>query len=171
MITAGLDVGRTTDATVLMALRHLELVDALVIENKPFPEQFRLLGDRLRRHNPAAVAVDATGVGKAVADQLVVDGWPVIPYVIGSAGHLELFGLLRRTLHRPGFSVSRDCPHRARIRDELRQLGVGYTPRGQVHVAARSGHDDCCFALALALLAREHLRRGPHGPQAHPGPP
>jgi hypothetical protein len=164
---AGLDVGRKVDRTALLVLDELRLVDCLLLEKMNFPRQLVALGDRLRRHSPLQrVAVDATGVGLPVADVLAYHGFPVLAVHIGSgmASHARLFGGLREAINGGDFSVAPDCPHRTLIKDELKALTGSYTPSGRgVHIAARQGHDDLAFALALAV----HARRAGHGTQAH----
>jgi hypothetical protein len=170
VITAGLDVGRRHDRTALLVLDGLRLVDCLMLADMPLPAQCRAVGDRLRscRHL-RMVAVDATGLGQGAADQLAADGWPVLPVTIGAgaASHTRLFGRLREVINSGHFSVAPECPHRALIRDELRNLSGSYTPRGRVRVAARQGHDDLAFGLALAVLAWSIA----HGTQTDAGAP
>jgi hypothetical protein len=136
-----------------------------------FPRQLVALGDRLRRHSPIQrVAVDATGVGLPVADHLSYHGFQVLPVSIGSgaASHFELFSDLRWAINSGHFSVAPGCPHRMLIKDELKALAGSYTPSGRgIHIAARRGHDDLAFGLALAV----HARRVERGTQADTGAP
>jgi hypothetical protein len=115
------------------------------------------------------VAVDATGLGQGAADQLAADGWPVLPVTIGAGAgsHTALFGRLREVINSGRFSVAPECPHRGLIRDELKELSGSYTPTGRVRVAARRGHDDLAFGLALAVLAWSTA----HGTQTDAGAP
>src|SRR3954471_24488681 len=127
-----------------------------MLENLPLPAQCRAVGDRLRLHRHLRmVAVDATGLGQGAADQLAADGWPVLPVTIGAGAgtHARLFGGLREAINSGRFSVAPECPHKALICGELKNLTGSYTPRGRIRVAARQGHDDLAFGLALAVLA------------------
>jgi hypothetical protein len=160
---AGIDVGRRVDRTAMAVLDDLRLVDVLVLSGVPFARQYQLLGDRLRHHGPHAVAVDSTGMGGPVAEQLEGQGWPVVPVSIGGAGaasHFELFSRLRWVINSGHFSVAKDCPWRGLMRDELKALRGSLTPvRARLRVEAAAGHhDDLAFALALAVLARDRAR-------------
>ena len=71
----GVDIGRAHDLTAIAELAavgpELRLVDLETIERAPFAEQRELLWSRLSRPSVRGVAIDATGIGAQLAEELI----------------------------------------------------------------------------------------------------
>jgi hypothetical protein len=172
--TAGLDVGRKRDRSVLTFLDGPELHHIVKFEGMPFEEQADIVA-YAAGVNRAAVYVDNTGLGVGMVDLLRSRGVRVVPVDINSGrftirpnggvsvGHDVLFGIVRAFITGPEFRVRPACPYNADLKDELKQLVGTYTGTGKLHAAARHGHDDFAFSFALAVLNHVLTRGRRHG--------
>jgi hypothetical protein len=163
MFTAGLDVGRKRDRSVLTFLDGPELHHIVKLENTPFEEQADIIAYAVGV-NKSVVYVDNGGMGVAMVDLLRSRGARVVPVDITSGGltirpsggisvgHEVLFGLVRTFISEPDFRINPSCPYIVDLKDELKQLAGTFTSRRKLHAAARHGHDDFAFSFALAVL-------------------
>ncbi len=191
----GLDVGQVNDPTALVVLdrtaggydlRHLErllgqpypkvvshvagLMNRL---DTTFPRSRIEITDGLYKEEPVALlAVDATGVGKAVVDMLREADMPVrlIPVTVTS-GHdvngdartgfrvpkRDLVGCAQVLLQSRRLRIARELPLADTLVQELSTFKVKITAAANETFEAwhESQHDDLVFALALACWLGE----------------
>jgi hypothetical protein len=165
----GADIGQAVDPSAIavlegFAVRHVERV--------PLGTPYPVVADRIAAVAGAAganlahdagsipIAIDATGVGRAVVDLLRERGLEPIAVTLTSGRHVRRSGsnitIPRATFLQPlvaavetGRLRVAPCPHAAALVDELaalRQQGAdAIQGRGAGH------HADLCSALALAL--------------------
>jgi hypothetical protein len=115
---------------------------------------------------PAAMLVDATGVGRPVVDMLRDRGLPVEAVIItggneptstGSEHHVpkrDLASALQVLIQTDRIKVSREMPEGEAFASELGNFGTLISPSGHDSYAARgSGHDDTVIAAVLLAWA------------------
>jgi hypothetical protein len=163
----GADIGQAVDPS---AIAVLEGFDVRHVERVPLGTSYPGVADRIAAvakactdigtATPATIAVDATGVGRAVVDLLRERGFEAIAVTLTSGHHVRRSGssisIPRSSFMQPLVAAIEQgrlrvapCPHTAALVDELaalRQHGAGAIQgRGAGH------HADLCIAVALAL--------------------
>ena len=97
MIVIGADLGQAQDPTALAVaevhtpeihVRHLERIPL----GTPYPKVVERIGDLVDQLPGAALVVDATGVGRAVLDQMRESGLEPIPVTITGGRFISLDG-------------------------------------------------------------------------------
>lgn len=150
----GIDIGRKKDLTVCWTIDRLGDIfwtrEILTLQNTPFREQFELLGHRIA--TATACAIDATGIGAMLAEELgrVYGSYRVEECTFTGAFKSEIMTNLRRTVEDKAVRI----PINRTVREDLHSLQKITTASGAIRYAAPStddGHADRATALALAL--------------------
>ena len=162
----GVDIGRAHDLTAIAELaavgEELRLVDVETLERLPFAEQREIIGARLSRPAVRGCAVDATGIGAQLAEELRAKfGSRVEPVQFTNAVKNDLFQGLHRAMEEARLVLPADRELREDINAMHRKISTG----GNIQFTAPrrpDGHSDRACALALAVdCAEKNARRGP----------
>jgi phage FluMu gp28-like protein len=152
----GVDIGRKHDLTVIWALEKIGDVlwtrAVLVLDKVPFREQLDYIA--AAAVNARRVAVDATGIGAMLAEELVrqFGEYKVEECKFTAELKQDIFTAMRRTFEDKQVRV----PVSRAIREDLHGLQKITTQSGLVRYLAphnEDGHCDRATALALALRA------------------
>ena len=161
-----MDVARRRDLWVAAVLEQvgdvLWLRELAVQQGIPFSAQRAIVGDLAARYRPTRIAVDQTGMGEAVVEQLQEDlGRTTVEGVLmtgprrldgdGSAGS----GGGRRLRIPPDGDLRRDL-HAVRA-----EAGLTGAPRLMAERSGTDGHADRFWALALACAAARTAATAP----------
>jgi hypothetical protein len=159
----GADIGQARDPSALAVLRGY---DVLHLERLPLGTSYSLVAERIdvvARAAGASIALDATGVGRAVVDLLRARGQHPLAVTLhgGQLVRRNANGasIPRRMFLRPlvaaveqgRLRVAQGIPGAAAFADELlaaRQRGLATEARGAGH------HGDLLIAISLALWAQ-----------------
>jgi phage FluMu gp28-like protein len=164
----GVDVARSRDLTVFWLLETTGGVhftrDICVLHNQPFSVQEELLWQRLSLPGLRRACLDASGLGRQLAERAVERFGPrrVEPVTFTTAVHEELAYPVRHAFERRAVRIPADKDLRA----DLRAIKKTATASGNIRFAADRGphgHADRFWALALAL----HAARAPLYPDSH----
>ncbi len=189
-LTIGVDLGQVRDATALAAIGSYRTEpnetaqrrarrplhhDLIALERLrpgvPYPVQAELIAAfaaRFVEYDRPTLFVDATGVGRPVADLLRMDcPYPMRAVIIGSGavaaqsgpdwsvpkadliGALEV-GLSSRRVHfSPDLALAKD------LDKELRAFSYDLSATGRPKFEGRGAHDDLVLALALGIWGAE----------------
>ena len=162
----GVDIGRAHDLTAIAELaavgEELRLVDVETLERLPFAEQREIISARLSRPAVRGCAVDATGIGAQLAEELRSKfGSRVQPVQFTNAVKNDLFQGLHRVMEESRLVLPADRELREDINAMHRKISTG----GNIQFTAPrrpDGHSDRACALALAVdCAEKNARRGP----------
>ena len=162
----GVDIGRAHDLTAIAELaavgEELRLVDVETLERLPFAEQREIISARLSRPAVRGCAVDATGIGAQLAEELRAKfGGKVTPVQFTNATKNDLFQGLHRAMEEARLVLPADRELREDINAMHRKISTG----GNIQFTAPrrpDGHSDRACALALAVdCAERNARRGP----------
>lgn len=162
----GVDIGRAHDLTAIAELaavgEELRLVDMETLERLPFAEQREIISARLSRPSVRGCAVDATGIGAQLAEELRAKfGGRAEPIQFTNAVKCGLFQSLRRAMDESRLVLPADRELREDINAMHRKISTG----GNIQFTAPrrpDGHSDRACALALAVdCAERNARRGP----------
>ena len=162
----GVDIGRAHDLTAIAELasvgEELRLVDVETLERLPFAEQREIISARLSRAAVRGCAVDATGIGAQLAEELRAKfGGKVAPVQFTNATKNDLFQGLHRAMEEARLVLPADRELREDINAMHRKISTG----GNIQFTAPrrpDGHSDRACALALAVdCAEKNARRGP----------
>jgi hypothetical protein len=175
MRVLGADIGQARDPS---ALALVEGFHVLHLERLPLGTLYPVVAARIGTvaavGGGALVALDAGGVGRAVADLLRAQGCRVLPVTI-TGGKLvrrsgdavsvpkeTLLGLLVAAVEEQRLKVARGCPAAAELLAELAAYRKRRDGRGRIRVEARGPdhHGDLATAVALALFAQGLARAG-----------
>lgn len=161
----GVDIGRSHDLTAIAEAAlvggALRIVDLETLEHLPFSEQREIISARLRREAVRACAIDATGIGAQLAEELRGRfGSRVEPVQFTNATKNEIFQALHRVMEEARLEIPADRALREDIHAVHRKISTG----GNIQFTAPrrpDGHSDRATALALAVEIAE--RRGNRG--------
>lgn len=153
----GLDIGRTTDLTVLVLLEAVgeQMITRRLIEmkNTAFSEQERVVWTYAQLPHVRRVCVDASGIGRQFAERMRERFGGKVEEVVFTAGVKEdLAVTLRRAMEDRRVRI----PHNDKLAADLRSIRKETTSSGNVrYVGERNtnGHADRFWALALAIHA------------------
>jgi len=173
---AGYDVGRKHDLSVLIVLERIDhdlrWRGAVELPQAPFHEQFELLGDVLKMPRFRRLAIDQSGLGLQLAEELVrKHGSRVEPITMTAPVKESLASRILATFQKGEVLIP---DHRPLI-DDLHSMQRTVTLSGNVRYAApreAGSHADRWTALALALQAAGTASSGelapsfPHRPTA-----
>ena len=162
----GVDIGRSHDLTAIAEIAavgpELRCVDLETLEHLPFAEQREIISARLRREAVRACAIDATGIGAQLAEELRGRfGSRVEPVQFTNATKTDLFQALHRAMEEARLIIPADRALREDINAVHRKISTG----GNIQFTAPrrpDGHSDRATALALAVkCALDREARGP----------
>ena len=154
---AGYDVGRKHDMSVLIIVERLKdnyrWRGAVELREAPFDDQFRLLSDILRTRGLRRLAIDQSGLGMQLAEQLSrAFGSRVEPITMTAPVKESLASRIQAVFQKGEITIP---DHRPLI-DDLHSMARSITLSGNVRYAApreAGSHADRWTALALALQA------------------
>jgi hypothetical protein len=173
--TLGVDIGQAHDPTAICALKTIERADTVkefqcgyigrLPLGMPYPDQVaHVLSLHQRLRPKCELVVDATGVGRAVADMFVYGGMSPIRVTITSGTavtnegssygvpKMELVSRLQSCLHNGTLKIQKDLAEAQALISELQNFTATVTDSGRWTFGARSGkHDDIVLSLAIAL--------------------
>jgi phage FluMu gp28-like protein len=161
----GVDVGRVHDLTVLWLFERVGGVcltrEVLTLAQQPFAVQEELLWERLARPGLRRACLDATGLGRQLAEraQQRFGARRVEAVTFTAAVKEELAYPLRAAFERRALRI----PAEKEIRADLRAIKKSVTASGNLRFAADrgpGGHADRFWALALALHAARRPESG-----------
>ncbi len=117
-----------------------------------------------QRLQPRIIAVDATGLGKPITEDLQKLGLPVHPVTVTQRTRLDLFRWLTACFQQGNITI----PDHPKLLLQLKSLRTSYekTTDGRTVEARQrithpaSVHDDIAYALALALYATRNTPDG-----------
>lgn len=147
----GIDLGRTTDATVIVVFdrntNHLVFYKRL--ENTPWEEQKLVINTILKTYNNATAVVDATGVGDSFVESLGRMGLNIQSVKINSNQ------VKRALIERLATYIENQYlsfPELPEVLHELAVFEYQITKNNALTYSAPHGeHDDIVMALALAI--------------------
>ena len=157
--TIGVDVARRRDLWVAAVLERVgdvlwlrELVTRRAI---PFSAQRALVGALAARYRPARIAVDQTGMGEAVVEQLQEDlGSATVDGVLMTGPRrLDAATALREAVEDRRLRLPADADLRRDLHAVRAEAGPTGAPRLMAERSATDGHADRFWALALACAA------------------
>ncbi len=167
MIVIGADLGQAQDPTALAVaevhtpeihVRHLERLPL----GTPYPKVVERIAGLVERLPGATLVVDATGVGRAVLDQMREAGLEPIPVTITGGRFISFDGdhwrVPKKALLRPlvaateggWLKVAKDLPEAEALQVELQAFQRRITARGHDAFQGVGEHDDLVIAVALA---------------------
>jgi hypothetical protein len=154
--TAGLDIGRYRDYTVLTVVNPSGAVvffDRFV--RTTWTVMKRRVTSALRRYNRAVVWVDSTGVGDPILEDLMRMGAACRGYRFTNESKTALIENLILMIDEERISI----PPIRELIDELVVFEAKNLPGGGVSYGAPAGyHDDCVISLALAAWGIRGVR-------------
>lgn len=165
----GLDVAKTVDFTVLVALRkNGEVVGFERFNNLDWDFQKDRIRQFCKGFGKYILTVDATGVGDPIYDGLRRQGVNVRPYKFSNTTKRELIEGLSHMIDSgniwfPGDPTRKEFRGDMRVlQSELEMFGYELGSQDTVYYGAPEGfHDDCVIALALAAwLIRPEANQG-----------
>lgn len=154
----GVDIGRDHDLTVIWVAEKVGGVyftrQIIELRNTPFSAQEAELWPLLRRPNVQRCCIDATGLGRQLAERARERfGWKVEEVQFTGPLKEQLAYPLRAAMEERNVRIPRDNPA---IMADLRAIKKETTAAGNIRFAAdrgKNGHSDRFWALALAIHA------------------
>ncbi len=167
MMVIGADLGQAQDPTALAVaevqppeihVRHLERLPL----GAPYPKVVECIGDLVDKLPGAALVVDATGVGRAVLDQMHESGLEPIPVTITGGRFTSFDGdhwrVPKQALLRPlvaamdarRLKVAKGLPEADALLRELLAFQRRITESGNATFEGVGEHEDLVLAVALA---------------------
>ena len=157
--TVGVDVARRRDLWVAAVLEQvgdvLWLRELAVRQGIPFSQQRAIVGDLAARYRPVRIAVDQTGMGEAVVEQLQEDlGRTVVEGVLMTGPRrLDVASALREAVEDRRLRIPPDGELRRDLHAVRAEAGPTGAPRLLAERTGTDGHADRFWALALACTA------------------
>ncbi len=167
MIVIGADLGQAQDPTALAVaevhkpeihVRHLERLPL----GTPYPKVVERIADLVDKLPGAALVVDATGVGRAVLDQMNEAGLAPVAVTITGGRFTSYDGAMwrvpKKALLRPlvaamdagRLKVAKGLPEAEVFQRELQAFQRRITEHGNNAFEGVGEHDDLVIAVALA---------------------
>ncbi|MCY4480372.1 MAG: hypothetical protein OXB97_10795 [Rhodospirillales bacterium] len=172
--TVGVDVARRRDLWVAAVLEQvgdvLWLRELAVRQGIPFSQQRAIVGDLATRYRPVRIAVDQTGMGEAVVEQLQEDlGRSVVEGVLMTGPRrLDVATALREAVEDRRLRVPADGDLRRDLHAVRAEAGPTGAPRLLAERSGTDGHADRFWALALACTAARDGNASIEGASAGP---
>ncbi len=167
MIVVGADLGQAQDPTAVAVAEvhtpeiHVRHLERLAL-GTPYPKVVERIADLVDQLPGAALVVDATGVGRAVLDQMRESGLEPIPVTITAGRFISFDGdhwrVPKKALLRPlvasteagRLKVAKGLPEAESLQVELQAFQRRITARGHDAFQGVGEHDDLVIAVALA---------------------
>ena len=165
--TIGVDVARRRDHWVAAVLEQvgdvLWLRELAVQQGIPFSAQRAIVGDLAARYRPVRIAVDQTGMGEAVVEQLQEDlGRTVVEGVLMTGPRrLDVATALREAVEDRRLRIPPDGDLRRDLHAVRAEAGLTGAPRLMAERSGTDGHADRFWALALACTAARTATTAP----------
>ena len=172
--TIGVDVARRRDLWVAAVLEQvgdvLWLRDLAVRQGIPFSAQRAIVGDLAARYRPVRIAVDQTGMGEAVVEQLQEDlGRGVVEGVLMTGPRrLDVATALREAVEDRRLRIPPNNDLRRDLHAVRAEAGPTGAPRLLAGRSGTDGHADRFWALALACTAAREGNASIEGASAGP---
>ena len=157
--TVGVDVARRRDLWVAAVLEQVGdvfwLRDLAVRQGIPFSQQRAIVGDLAARYQPVRIAVDQTGMGEAVVEQLQEDLGRVTVEGVLMTGprRLDVATALREAVEDRRLRIPPDGELKRDLHAVRAEAGSTGAPRLLAERSGTDGHADRFWALALACTA------------------
>ena len=157
--TIGVDVARRRDLWVAAVLERvgdvLWLRELVVRRGIPFSQQRAIVGALAARYRPTGIAVDQTGMGEAVVEQLQEDlGRAAVNGVLMTGPRrLDAATALREAVEDRRLRIPTDAELRRDLHAVRAEAGPGGALRLMAERSGTDGHADRFWALALACTA------------------
>ena len=157
--TIGVDVARRRDlwvAAVLERLGDMLWLRELAVQRAiPFSQQRAIVGALAARYRPLRIAVDQTGMGEAVVEQLQEDlGSATVEGVLMTGPRrLDAATALREAVEDRRLRIPADDALRRDLHAVRAEAGPTGAPRLLAERSGTDGHADRFWALALACAA------------------
>ena len=165
--TVGVDVARRRDLWVAAVLEQvgdvLWLRELVVEQGISFSQQRAIVGDLAVRYRPSRIAVDQTGMGEAVVEQLQEDlGRSVVEGVLMTGPRrLDVATALRHAVEDRRLRIPPDGELRRDLHAVRAEAGPTGAPRLMAERAGTDGHADRFWALALACTVARAAEAAP----------
>jgi len=165
--TVGVDVARRRDLWVAAVLESvgdvLWLRELSVEQGIPFSQQRAIVADLAARYRPSRIAVDQTGMGEAVVEQLQEDlGRRVVEGVLMTGPRrLDAATALREAVEDRRLRILPDSELRRDLHAVRAEAGPTGAPRLMAERSGTDGHADRFWALALACAAARATTAAP----------
>ena len=165
--TIGVDVARRRDLWVAAVLEQvgdvLWLRELAVQQGIPFSAQRAIVGDLAARYRPTRIAVDQTGMGEAVVEQLQEDlGRTTVEGVLMTGPRrLDTATALREAVEDRRLRIPPDGDLRRDLHAVRAEAGLTGAPRLMAERSGTDGHADRFWALALACAAARTAATAP----------
>ena len=165
--TIGVDVARRRDLWVAAVLEQvgdvLWLRELVVRQGIPFSAQRAIVGDLAARYRPTRIAVDQTGMGEAVVEQLQEDlGRTTVEGVLMTGPRrLDAATALREAVEDRRLRIPPDADLRRDLHAIRAEAGLTGAPRLMAERSGTDGHADRFWALALACAAARTAATAP----------
>ena len=172
--TVGVDVARRRDLWVAAVLERvgdvLWLRELEVRQGIPFSQQRAIVGDLAARYRPDRIAVDQTGMGEAVVEQLQEDlGRTVVDGVLMTGPRrLDVATALREAVEDRRLRLPHDAELRRDLHSVRAEAGPTGAPRLMAERSGTDGHADRFWAIALACAAARESASPVEGTSAGP---
>ena len=172
--TIGVDVARRRDLWVAAVLELvgdvLWLRELVVRLGIPFSQQRAIVSDLAARYRPTRIAVDQTGMGEAVVEQLQEDlGRSVVEGVLMTGPRrLDVATALREAVEDKRLRIPPDGELRRDLHAVRAEAGPTGAPRLLAERAGTDGHADRFWAIALACAAIRESASTVEGTSAGP---
>ncbi len=165
----GVDVARRRDlwvaAVVEKAADGLWLREIVARQGIPFSQQRAIVSALAARYRPLRIAVDQTGMGEAVVEQLQDDhgSLRVEGVLMTGPRRLDAATALREAMEDGRLRIPADEALRRDLHSVRAEAGPTGSPRLVAERAGTDGHADRFWALALACAAAAEGRPAPAG--------
>ena len=172
--TVGVDVARRRDLWVAAVLEQvgdvLWLRELAVRQGIPFSQQRAIVGNLAARYRPVRIAVDQTGMGEAVVEQLQDDlGRTVVEGVLMTGPRrLDVATALREAVEDHRLRLPPDSELRRDLHSVRAEAGPTGAPRLMAERSDTDGHADRFWAIALACTAARESASTVEGASAGP---
>ena len=151
--TAGLDLARTTDYTVLTILdAEQHVVHQSRFNKLAWTAQKSKIASVLRKYNNPTTFVDSTGVGDVIYEDLFRMGLQVKSYKFNNASKCILIENLMLEIENSSISWPKE---NIILTLELEGMEAKTSSTGLTRYEASTGHDDCVMSLALGAMAHK----------------
>ena len=157
--TIGVDVARRRDLWVAAVLEQvgdvLWLRELVVRQGIPFSQQRAIVGALAASYRPVRIAVDQTGMGEAVVEQLQEDlGRATVEGVLMTGPRrLDAASALREAVEDRRLRIPADGDLRRDLHAVRAEAGPTGAPRLMAERSGTDGHADRFWSLALACAA------------------